>query len=83
MKLDQREGPAVEFKELLPTDGINKQIISFANTQGGTIYIGVADDATVTGIENPDDVCLQVTNLARDTIHLIMHVIENILQEEI
>ena len=58
IKLDLRESNTVEFKEELPKDGINKQIIVFANTQGGTIYIGVADDAA----------CQQITNMARDAI---------------
>lgn len=54
----------VEFKEKLPKDGINKQIIAFANTQGGTIYIGVADDGDVVGIEDVDATCQQITNMA-------------------
>lgn len=68
MKLHQRESHLVEFKEKLPKDGINKQIIAFANTQGGTIYIGVADDGDVVGIEDVDATCQQITNMARDAI---------------
>ena len=68
IRLDLRESHTVEFKERLPKDGINKQIIAFANTQGGTIYIGVADDAAVIGIENVDAACQQIINMARDAI---------------
>lgn len=68
MKLDFTESATVEFKETLPPGGINKQTISFANTYGGTIYTGVADDATVVGVENVDDVCRQITDSARDAI---------------
>lgn len=47
-----RENVDVEFKELdrmtgkLP-DSISKEIISFANTEGGEIYIGIRDDQIV------------------------------------
>lgn len=67
MKLDFSESMTVEFKRQYVPD-LNRTIVAFANTQGGTLYIGVADDATIVGVENVDDVCLQITNAARDTI---------------
>lgn len=41
----------IEFKAQL-TDGIYKEIIAFANTDGGTIYIGIDDDGNAVGIDN-------------------------------
>ena len=47
-----RENLDVEFKELdrktgkLP-DSIPKEIVAFANTEGGELYIGIQDDGTV------------------------------------
>ena len=38
-----QESEAVELK-LDYTESIRKDIIAFANTNGGTIYIGIADD---------------------------------------
>ena len=37
------------------TDSIRKDIIAFANTSGGIIYIGIADDGTVVGVSSADD----------------------------
>lgn len=50
------------------TDEIKKTIIAFANTLGGKIRIGINDDLSVVGVANPDEVMLQVTNMARDSI---------------
>lgn len=65
--MEPRESTTVEFKREF-TPAINKTIIAFANTQGGTIYIGVADDGSVVGVEDADAVCQQVTNMAHDTV---------------
>ena len=32
-----------------------KEVVALANTDGGTLYIGVCDDGTICGVENPDD----------------------------
>ena len=39
----------IEFKSQV-TDDLYKEVIAFANTDGGTIYIGVEDDGTVCGV---------------------------------
>lgn len=61
------ENEKVELKEIY-VDDIRKEVIAFANTEGGTIYIGVQDDGTVKGLMNIDEVSLQVTNSCRDSI---------------
>ena len=50
-------------------DGISKEIVSFANTEGGEIYIGIRNDGTVVGVSNPDDVMTRISNTAHDTIN--------------
>lgn len=62
-----RETEIVELKSIVQ-DSIKKEIIAFANCDGGTIYIGVADDGTVLGVENADECALQVSNMLRDAI---------------
>lgn len=67
------ENVDVEFKELdkltgkLPNN-LSKEIAAFANTLGGEIYIGIKDDGSVVGVEEPDDVMTRISNLIHDTI---------------
>ena len=35
-------------------------MLAFANCEGGKIYVGVRDDGTVIGLENPDGSALQI-----------------------
>ena len=62
-----RESERVELKEIV-TDNIKKDIIAFANCDGGKLYVGVKDDGTVIGVDNPGSVSLQISNMVRDTI---------------
>lgn len=61
------EGKNIEFKRQY-TDDIKYAVLAFANTEGGTLYIGINDDGSVEGVENPDAVMLQVMNMIRYTI---------------
>ena len=61
------ESDTVELKQEYIKD-IRKEIVAFANTVGGTIYIGVDDTGAVIGLDNPDVVMLAVLNMARDSI---------------
>jgi len=45
------ENQFVELKSKL-TSNIKKEIIAFANTNGGTIYIGITDDGIPIGLQN-------------------------------
>ena len=62
-----QESETVELKEVV-VDDIRKEIIAFANCDGGKLYIGVRDDGTVVGVDNPDRTALQISNMARDAI---------------
>lgn len=61
------ESEVVELKSGVVSD-ICKEIIAFANTKGGTLYIGVSDDGNIVGIDNADHVTLQLNNMVRDSI---------------
>lgn len=63
----QFESENVEFKSQMLED-LYKEVIAFANTDGGVIYIGVDDQGNITGIENVDDTYTRVTNGIRDAI---------------
>ena len=62
-----QESETVELKEVV-VDDIKKEIIAFANCDGGRLYIGIRDDGTVAGLDNPDGVSLQISNMVRDAI---------------
>lgn len=62
-----RESETVELKAIV-TDDIKKEIIAFANCEGGKLYIGVQDDGTVSGLKDSDGTALQISNMVRDTI---------------
>ena len=62
-----QESETVELKSVV-VDDIKKEIIAFANTDGGTLYIGVKDNGEVIGLEDPDGTALQVSNMVRDSI---------------
>lgn len=63
---------------------IRKEIIAFANCNGGKLYIGVQDDGTVVGLDDPDSVALQISNMVRDAIKpdLTMFLHYEILEED-
>lgn len=61
------ESEVVELKAEVVGD-ICKEVIAFANTKGGTLYIGVSDNGNVVGVKNADQVILQLNNMIRDSI---------------
>ena len=65
--MEFRETEAIELKAIVQ-ESIKKEIIAFANCDGGTVYIGVADDGTVLGVENADECALQISNMLRDAV---------------
>jgi ATP-dependent DNA helicase RecG len=67
LRIKAGESLTTEFKREY-TEEIKKTIIAFANTSGGTLYIGVNDDKSIAGVKNPDDTLLQVTNTVRSAI---------------
>lgn len=62
-----QESENVELKEVV-VDDVKKEIVAFANSTGGTLYIGVADDGSIAGVGNPDMVIQQIVNMVRDSI---------------
>lgn len=57
----------IEFK-LQVTDDVYKEVIAFANTDGGTIYIGIDNNGNVVGIDDADETFTRITNGIRDAI---------------
>ena len=62
--LDEGEGFRIEFKESLKN--IDKEIVAFANSSGGRIFIGIGDDNVVTGINITNKLKSQVQDMANN-----------------
>lgn len=61
------ESESIEFK-LQMVDDIYKEVIAFANTDGGVIYVGIDDSGNVVGLDDVDDAYTRITNGIRDVI---------------
>lgn len=61
------ENDCCELKSILTKD-IKKEIIAFANTNGGKIYIGIDDDSKIVGIDNVDDSLQSLTGMINEGI---------------
>lgn len=57
----------VELKEIL-TSELKKEVVAFANTCDGTIYIGINDRGEIVGVENSDDVMERAGASIRNSI---------------
>jgi predicted HTH transcriptional regulator len=57
----QGEGLQLEFKRRVSDpDKVIREMIAFANTEGGVLLIGVDDDGTIPGIKYPEEEILQL-----------------------
>lgn len=62
LALAEGEGLTIEFKERL--SNLDKEIVAFANTVGGVIYLGVDDMGKIIGIPIDNALKSQVTDIA-------------------
>ncbi len=63
------ENSGVEFKrDDIRPEQLAKEIVAFANVQGGRILLGVEDDGTITGLQR-DNTQEWVMNVFRDKVH--------------
>lgn len=62
-----KETEIIEFKREFVND-LNKEVIAFANTNGGEIFIGIDDDGKVFGLNDIENVELQCVNHISNTI---------------
>ena len=62
-----RETENIELKSIV-IDDIKKEVLAFANTNGGKVYIGIADDGNVIGLDAAESDLITVNNMLRDGI---------------
>ena len=57
----------MEFKSQF-TEEIYKEVIAFANTDGGLVYVGIDNEGNAIGLSNVDDEYIRITNGIRDAV---------------
>lgn len=57
----------IEFKAQF-TEDIYKEVIAFANTDGGIVYVGIDNNGNAVGLTNVDQEYTRITNGIRDAI---------------
>lgn len=62
-----KESETIELKQEL-NKNIKKEIVAFANSKGGTIYVGITDDGKIKGLDNIDDDVEALSGMIRDGI---------------
>ncbi len=77
-----KENQTVELKVEL-TKEIKKEIVAFANTNPGTVYIGIDDDGNVVGLKNPQKDLEALSGMIRDGINSDLTLHTNIYIEKI
>ena len=78
--LGEGEGQYIEFKEKI--SGLDKEIVAFANSSGGKIFLGIDDKNIVQGINVTNNLKSQVQDIARNcdpSIIISLEEVENIL----
>lgn len=81
MKL--KESETIELKSTLTND-LKKEVVAFANTKGGTIYIGVEDEGNLTGIQGSSErICEQISSMVHDGIKPDVTMFVEIMTERI
>lgn len=66
----QGENSAVEFKAAgVRPESLAKELVAFANSQGGVVLVGVEDNGEITGLNKPEQFCDWVANILRTTVN--------------
>lgn len=77
-----KESDTIELKSKV-TSNLCKEIIAFANTKGGTIYIGYDDNSNLIGVEDAKSELDKISNMIADSIdpNLILNITMEIIEE--
>ena len=84
--LQEGEGYKIEFKESFDSKGLSKEIVAFANSEGGKIILGVKDNGNIKGIGISNKLKSQIQDIARNCdpkIKISLEQHENILIIEV
>ena len=82
--LQEGEGYRIEFKERV--SNLDREMVAFANSSGGRIFIGVSDKGDVVGINLTNELKSQVQDIANNCdppVKILLHPFNNILIVEV
>ncbi len=78
--VSQGEGTRLEFKKKAAhPEKIVRELIAFANTEGGVLLIGVDDDKTISGVKYPEEEILAVKQAIEKFCRPQVELIETII----
>src|SRR3972149_9139021 len=78
--LEEGEGYKIEFKESV--SNIDKELVAFANSSGGRIFLGITDSKKIKGVEITNKLKSQVQDVANNCqppVKILFDEFENIL----
>lgn len=65
--ISQGEGQHREFKRVIDNlESMAGEIVAFANSDGGILFIGVEDNSEIVGLSDPDTVFQSLSQICRD-----------------
>lgn len=74
------EGPHLEFKrKATHPEKIIREMIAFANTDGGTVLIGVDDNGSIPGVKYPEEEILVIQQALQKACRPLLHIKETII----
>ncbi len=79
-----KENSVIELKSEVTPD-IKKEIIAFANCEGGDIYVGVANDGTIIGVKNTETEMERISQMIQNGIKPDLHAytsVEEIIEQK-
>ena len=78
--LQEGEGLKIEFKESLKN--IDKEIVAFANSEGGRIFLGISDENNINGVKIDNKLKSHIQDIANNcdpAVSIKLEVFDNIL----
>lgn len=82
-RIARGENLHTDFKERLDSpDDLAKDLVCFANTDGGQLIVGVSKDQRVVGVDDPDAVNRLVDNVAFNNCEPPVSVIQEVLHDD-
>ena len=67
--LDEGEGYLIEFKESV-SDSLAREMVAFANSSGGRVFVGISDDGSIKGVDIPTGSYLRFMTLHANATRL-------------